>query len=250
MKIENWWIKRRGLFLFILLICTITISAQTSVKGFVKDAVTQEPLAFVSIYFQGGNGVTSNDDGSYSIQSNNSKYTTLVFSYTGYKKTLKKIISGKEQIVNIDFETTNSLSTVVIKTKRGKYRNKDNPAVELIDKVIANKEKNKITAYDFVQYQQYEKLELSLTNKPEKIMSNRLFKNYKFILENVDTTTLEGKALVPVYLEEKLSQNYYRKNPLKNKSFIQAEKKVNYGDLLDENGITSYLKRLYADINI
>ncbi|WP_394767368.1 DUF5686 family protein [Ferruginibacter sp.] len=250
MKIENWWIKRRGLFLFILLIYTITISAQTSVKGFVKDAVTQEPLAFVSIYFQGGNGVTSNDDGSYSIQSNNSKYTTLVFSYAGYKKILKKIISGKEQIANIDFETTNSLSTVVIKTKRGKYRNKDNPAVELIDKVIANKEKNKITAYDFVQYQQYEKLELSLTNKPEKIMSNRLFKNYKFILENVDTTTLEGKALVPVYLEEKLSQNYYRKNPLKNKSFIQAEKKVNYGDLLDENGITSYLKRLYADINI
>jgi hypothetical protein len=197
-----------------------------------------------------GNGVTSNEDGSYSIQSNNSKYTTLIFSYTGYKKIIKKIISGKEQTVNIDFETTNSLSTVVIKTRRGKYRNKDNPAVELIDKVIANKEKNKITAYDFVQYQEYEKLGLSLTNKPEKIMNNRLFKNYKFILENVDTTTLEGKALVPVYLEEKLSQNYYRKNPLKNKSFIQAEKKVNYGDLLDENGITSYLKRLYADINI
>jgi hypothetical protein len=86
MKIENWWIKREVLFLFILLICTITVSAQTAVRGFVKDAVTQEPLAFVSIYFQGGNGVTSNDDGSYSIQSNNSKYTTLIFSYTGYKK--------------------------------------------------------------------------------------------------------------------------------------------------------------------
>ncbi len=250
MKIKNWWTKLGVLFLFILLVCTITISAQTAVKGFVKDAVTQEPLAFVSVYFQGGNGVTSNDDGSYSIQSNNSKYTTLIFSYTGYKKIIKKIIPGTEQTLNIDLETTNSLSNVVIKTKRGKYKNKNNPAVELIDKVIANKEKNKITAYDFVQYQQYEKLGLSLTNKPEKIMNNRLFKNYKFILENVDTTTLEGKALVPVYLEEKLSQNYYRKNPLKNKSYIQAEKKVNYGDLLDDNGITSYLKRLYADINI
>ena len=250
MKIKNWWTKLGVLFLFILLVCTITISAQTAVKGFVKDAVTQEPLAFVSVYFQGGNGVTSNDDGSYSIQSNNSKYTTLIFSYTGYKKIIKKIIPGTEQTLNIDLETTNSLSNVVIKTKRGKYKNKNNPAVELIDKVIANKEKNKITAYDFVQYQQYEKLGLSLTNKPEKIMNNRLFKNYKFILENVDTTTLEGKALVPVYLEEKLSQNYYRKNPLKNKSYTQAEKKVNYGDLLDDNGITSYLKRLYADINI
>jgi hypothetical protein len=250
MKIKHWRRNSGILFFLMLLVCTITVTAQTSIKGFIRDAVTQEPLAFVSIYFQGGNGVTSNDDGSYSIQTNNGKYSTLVFSYTGYKKISKKIVPGTEQTLNIDLETTNSLSTVVIKAKRGKYRNKNNPAVELIDKVIANKDKNRITAYDFVQYQQYEKLGLSLTNKPEKIMNNRLFKNYKFILENVDTTTLEGKALVPVYLEEKIAQNYYRKNPLKNKSYILASKKVNYGDLIDDKGITSYLKRLYADINI
>ncbi|MDN3659097.1 DUF5686 family protein [Ferruginibacter paludis] len=249
MKIKNCRTKL-GVLFFLMLMCAITVTAQTSVKGFIRDAVTQEPLAFVSVYFQGGNGVTSNDDGSYSISSNNGRYTALVFSYTGYKKITKKIVPGTEQTINIDLETTNSLSTVVIKAKRGKYRNKNNPAVELIDKVIANKEKNRITAYDYVQYQQYEKLGLSLTNKPEKIMNNRLFKNYKFILENVDTTTLEGKALVPVYLEEKLAQNYYRKNPLKNKSYILASKKVNYGDLIDDKGITSYLKRLYADINI
>ncbi|CAN5363189.1 DUF5686 and carboxypeptidase-like regulatory domain-containing protein [soil metagenome] len=250
MKIKHWRRNSGILFFLMLLVCTITVTAQTSIKGFIRDAVTQEPLAFVSVYFQGGNGVTSNDDGSYSIQTNNGKHSTLVFSYTGYKKISKKIVPGTEQTLNIDLETTNSLSTVVIKAKRGKYRNKNNPAVELIDKVIANKDKNRITAYDFVQYQQYEKLGLSLTNKPEKIMNNRLFKNYKFILENVDTTTLEGKALVPVYLEEKIAQNYYRKNPLKNKSYILASKKVNYGDLIDDKGITSYLKRLYADINI
>ncbi len=246
---KRWTIFKTAI-LFLLSGCAITINAQTLVKGFVRDAVTQEPMAFVSIYFQGGKGVTSNDDGSYSIETNNSKLNTLIFSYTGYKKIIKKINTQTEQSLNIDLETTNSLSNVVIKARRGKYRNKDNPAVELIDKVIANKSKNRITAYDFVQYQQYEKLGLSLTNKPEKLANSRLFRNYKFILENVDTNTLEGKALIPIYLEEKLSQNYYRKNPVKNKSYILAEKKVSYGDLLDDNGITSYLKRLYADINI
>ena len=240
----------RTVFLCVLLSFAITINAQTVIKGFVRDAVTQEPMSFVSIYFEGGKGVTSNDDGSYSIETNNAKFTTLIFSYTGYKKVIKKIIPQTEQTLNVDMQTTNSLRTVVIKAQRGKYRNKDNPAVELIDKVIANKSKNRITAYDFVQYEQYEKLGLSLTNKPEKLANSRLFRNYKFILDNVDTTTLEGKAIIPVYLEEKLSQNYYRKNPLKNKSYVLAEKKVSYGDLLDDNGITSYLKRLYADINI
>lgn len=251
MKIKNCRTKPGILFpLLIFLFWNITASAQTSIKGLIRDVVTQEPLAFVSVYFQGAKGVTSSDDGTYSIQTNNGKLTTLVFSYAGYKKITKKIVAGTEQTLNINLETTNSLSNVVIKAKRGKYRNKNNPAVELIDKVIANKEKNRITSYDFVQYEEYEKLGLSLTNKPEKIMKSRLFKNYKFILENVDTTTLEGKALVPVYLEEKIAQNYYRKNPLKNKSYVLATKKVNYGDLLDDDGITSYLKRLYADVNI
>ena len=238
------------LLLVILISSTFIINAQTVVRGFVKDAVTHVPMPFVSIYFQGGKGVASNEDGSYSIETNNSKFTTLVFSYGGYKKLVKKIIAEKEQVLDVDMETSNSLNTVVVKTKRGKYRNKDNPAVELIDKVIANKNKNRITSYDFVQYQQYEKLELSVTNKPEKIAKNRLFKNYKFILDNVDTTSLEGKALIPIYLTEKISEEYYKKNPTKNKSYILAEKQVNYGEFLDNSGIKDYLNRLYSDINI
>ena len=238
------------LLLVILISSTFIINAQTVVRGFVKDAVTHVPMPFVSIYFQGGKGVASNEDGSYSIETNNSKFTTLVFSYGGYKKLSKKITAEKEQVLDVNMETTNSLSNVVVKTKRGKYRNKDNPAVELIDKVIANKNKNRITSYDFVQYQQYEKLELSVTNKPEKIAKNRLFKNYKFILDNVDTTSLEGKALIPIYLTEKISEEYYKKNPTKNKSYILAEKQVNYGEFLDNSGIKDYLNRLYSDINI
>lgn len=238
------------IFLITLALCAVQISAQTIIKGFIKDELTKQPMSFVSIYFQGGKGVTSNDDGSYSIETNNPKFTTIVFSYAGYKKVIKKINPSTEQTFNIEMIVSNTSTDVIIKTKRGKYKNKDNPAVELIDKVIANKSKNQITAYDYAQYQQYEKLELSLSNKPDKIAKNRLFRNYKFILENVDTVSLEGKALIPIYLEERLSQEYYRKNPAKTKSYITGEKKVNYGEFLDNNGITEYLQRLYADINI
>jgi hypothetical protein len=56
--------------------------------------------------------------------------------------------------------------------------------------------------------------------------------------------------LLPVYLEEKLSQKYYRKNPEKQKTYVFAEKKVNYGDFIDNNGISSYLNRLYEDVDI
>ncbi|MEP7145092.1 MAG: DUF5686 family protein, partial [Ferruginibacter sp.] len=244
-------IIRRSSFLFTLLCFGFLANAQTVVKGFVKDAATMRPIQFVSIYFDGGKGVTTGEDGSYSIVTYRDKLTTLNFSFTGYKKISRKINPGKEQIVNIELDLVESLKEVIVKTrKRAKYRNKDNPAVELIDLVIENKEKNRVKAYDYLQYEQYEKLSLSLTNKPEKLIKNRLFRNYKFILENIDSTTIEGKSLLPVYLQEKLSERYYQKNPEKDKTVILAEKKVSYGDFLDDNGIGQYLNRLYADINI
>ena len=195
----------KSFFISTFLLVSLFSHGQTIVKGFVKDAATMRPLEFVSIYFDGGKGVTTGADGSYSIVSKNLKLTSINFSNTGYKKISKKLIVGKEQILNIELEQDNAMQEVTVKTKkRAKYRNRDNPAVELINLVIDNKKKNQIEAYNFVQYQQYEKLSLSLTNKPEKLIKNRLFKNYKFILENIDSTSIEGKSLLPIYLEEKL----------------------------------------------
>lgn len=244
----------KGILLLFMLGCNIFfLQAQvteTVVKGFVRDAITKQPMAFVTVMFKDGKGVTTGDDGSYSIETRNRKFNTIIFSYVGYLKATKQIIPETEQSLNIDLEMTASLKEVVVKRGRGKYRNKNNPAVEIIDKIIENKSKNRITAYDYVQYQQYEKLALSLANKPEKLMKNRLFKNYKFIMENIDTTTLEGRSMLPIYIQEKLTDKYFRKDPSEEKTYLLGEKKVDYGDFLDNAGISSYLNAMYADINI
>jgi Family of unknown function (DUF5686)/CarboxypepD_reg-like domain len=243
-------VNKRILLLFTWMAGCLGLQAQTVVKGFVKDAITKKGMSFVTVVFKDGKGVTTGDDGGYSIETKNPKYNTIIFSYVGYVKVTKKITPGTEQTLDIELEMTSSLKEVVVKRGRGKYRNRNNPAVELIDKVIENKEKNRIKSYDFVQYQQYEKLALSLANKPEKIARNRIFKNYKFILENVDTSAVEGKSLLPIYIEEKLTDKFYRKNPSFEKNYLLGEKKVNYGEFLDNAGISSYLQSLYADIDI
>jgi hypothetical protein len=243
-------INKSVLLLFILITGFLGLQAQTVVKGFVKDAITKQGMSFVTVVFKDGKGVTTGDDGSYSIETKNPKYNTIIFSYTGYVKVTKQITPGTEQTLNIELEMNSSLKEVVVKRGRGKYRNRNNPAVELIDKVLENKEKNRVKSYDYVQYQQYEKLALSLANRPEKIAKNRIFKNYKFILENVDTSAVEGKSLLPIYIEENLSNKYYRKDPSFEKTYLLGEKKVNYGEFLDNTGISSYLQSLYADIDI
>lgn len=249
---NNHYSKNRKRLVFSLLSLLTFISAfsQTAIHGIVRDATTQQPLQSVSIYFKGGRGVTSAADGSYSLTDISNKSTVVVFSYVGYKAISKTVAPNKEQTIDAALQVAEGNNVTVKTNKRGKYSNRNNPAVELIRRVIDNKDKNKISSYNYVQYEQYEKMEMSLTNKPEKLMNNKLFKNYKFILENQDTSTLEGKALLPVYLEENLSQKYYRKNPEKTKTYLLGNKKVNFGDYVDNNGISTYLQRLYENVDV
>lgn len=242
--------RKRLVFSLLSLLAFISAFSQTAIHGIVRDATTQQPLQSVSIYFKGGRGVTSAADGSYSLTDISNKSTVVVFSYVGYKTISKTVAPNKEQTLDAALQVAEGNNVTVKTNKRGKYSNRNNPAVDLIRRVIDNKDKNKISSYNYVQYEQYEKMEMSLTNKPEKLLNNKLFKNYRFILENQDTATLEGKALLPVYLEENLSQKYYRKNPEKTKTYVLGNKKVNFGDYVDNAGISTYLKRLYENVDV
>jgi len=256
LKIDNqnfmstFW-KRVSLMIILGVTLHTAIDAQTIVSGFVRDAKTMKPLPFASLYFENGKGVVTNEDGSFSIQTQRQDLTTLKITYNGYINKTVKITPMKEQTLNIELEPDKAMSEVIVRaTRRSKYRNRNNPAVEFIDLVLQNKSKNRITSYDYAQYQQYEKLSLALTNKPEKLLKNKLFKNYKFVFDNVDTATVEGKSLLPIYISEKLSDVYLRKSPEEKKVRVLGEKQVNYGDFLDNKGISQYLNRLYTDINI
>ncbi|OQP39994.1 hypothetical protein A4H97_17405 [Niastella yeongjuensis] len=242
--------SKKGFTLFLFITCFVCTQAQTVVRGFVKDAQTHAPLAFVSAYFKGSKGVVSGEDGSYSISTSNPKNTTLEFSFNGYKVLRKKITVGITQDIDANLEVAEMASVTVNSRRRTKYSNKNNPAVDLIRKVVDNREHNRMKAFEYVQYQQYEKMELSLTNKPEKLMHNRLLKNYRFLVENQDTTKIEGKALVPVYIEETISNKFFRKSPQKEKTYVLAKKKVNLGEFVDNDGITRYLNSMYTPIDI
>ncbi|MES2649303.1 MAG: DUF5686 family protein [Bacteroidota bacterium] len=238
------------LILSLLIINLAGAIAQTVIKGIVRDAISKQPLQSVSVYNKEGKGVATNEDGSFVFATNNTVINNIQFSYVGYKAITKKIIPNREQTLEVELALDDAMNNVVIKAKRGKYSNKNNPAVDLIRKVIENKTKNRISNYDNVSYKQYEKMGLSLTNRPEKLLKKKLFKDFNYAFENVDTTKLAGRNLLPVYLAEKVSQNYYLKNPETKKTIVLGHKQVDFGEFVDNNGIKTYMNRLYEDVDI
>lgn len=232
-------------------IITTTVSAQTVVRGVVKDGSSGKPIEDVSVYFKGGNGVLSKADGSYTLATGNARLLTVQFSHVGYLTATRSITPGKDQTLEVDLSIAGQLHDIVITAKgKGKYRNKGNPAVELIRQVIEHKAANRVGSYQYLEYQEYEKMECSLTKQPEKLMNSKLFKNFKFMFENRDTTILPGKALLPIYLEETAYQRYFRKDPDRSKSYILSRREVNYGEYLDMRGIKNYLNRLYMPVDV
>jgi len=238
--------------LFTLLRSSTSFAQTTTIRGTVTDGATKEPIASASVYFKDAKGVTTDSLGRFEIRTAlNQKQ--LEVSYIGYKTKVVAVEPGKEQILRVELslDASKDLSAVVVKSKKKiKYTNKDNPAVELIRRVIAAKERNRPQSYDYVEYEQYDKIQLSLSRISEKITKNKLMKPYGFVFENRDTTKIAGKSLTPIYLEEKLATNYYRKDPEKNKTIIEGEKRVNFGEFVDSAGVSSTLKRLYEDIDV
>jgi predicted small secreted protein len=243
---------KRLIFIAFLFVSTTLAAQNTVVTGVVTDASNKKPLSFVSISFTGSTiGTNTNDNGQFSLRSAK-PYTQLKITYLGYKDAVVSVVAGKEQVINVKlFPSAKQISEVTIQAaKRARYTNKDNPAVELIRRVIANKEKNRPEAYNYVEYKEYDKMLFSFSNVSEKVSEKKFFRKYKFMFENKDSTSYPGKSLLPVYLVEKLAQVYYRKTPEANKEVVMGEKSVNLGPAVDNEGLGQYFQHLYPKVDI
>jgi hypothetical protein len=245
----------KSIFMILVLFTSVTaLHAQTIVRGIVTDAKTKEAMPYVTVSFTGTTqGISTNGQGRYTLTTNDNTATQVKASFVGYRTAVRTVSPGQDQTINIALaENSQSLNEVVVRSaKKKKYTNKNNPAVELIRQVIAHKAQNQVENYNYAEYKQYERMNFSLSNLSDKFRSKRIFKNYQFLFREQDSTAIGGKTLLPMYQEEKMSDNYFRKAPFAKKQIITANKQVKYDEnFVDNQGLTAYFNRMYQDINI
>jgi hypothetical protein len=224
----------------------------TRVSGRVTDSISGQPLQFISIRFTGGNyGAASDKHGEFNLSAPGTFYH-VTFSHIGYQAVTRTIKPGQLNELRVRLQISqNTLKEVSVRSQSKHYRNKGNPAVELIQQVIDHKDQNRMESSDYLQYDQYERVSLSMFNLPRKIVNGRIFSTYKFMLDTTLQVNGKTETALPVYFSEKLSQNYYRKNPEKTIKVVQAQKDINIVKFIDTVGVSIYLNRLYGnDINI
>ena len=223
----------------------------TRVKGLIIDKNTKETLPFVNVGFVGTTvGTTTDFDGYFEIESQ--WVSEQIFaSYVGYQSDTFDIVVGKRQTINFELESSSqNLSEIVITAKKKRYKRRGNPAVSFVKKAIANKDKNRLESQQFYQLNKYEKIQLDLNNITDKFREKRIFKKFQFIFDNVDTSAINGKPYLPIYLQEENSRVYYRDNPKDKKTYRDAAKITSFSETMDDETVTQLMTMLYQDYNI
>ncbi len=240
-----------AVFFAVVFIPSVAFSQQmTKIRGKITDSETNEPLPFVNVSFIGKPiGTTTDFDGYYSLESQWGS-DKIQASYVGYETQIKPVQSGKSQTINFKLvsKTTQLKEVTIVGTK--KYRNKDNPAVDLIKNVIDHKDKNRKEGFDYYSYDKYEKVEFDLNNITEKFKNRRIMRKFQFVFNYVDTSELNGKPYLPLWFKESKSKVFYRKEPQNQKEFISGTKQVGFEGYVDDQGLSSYIDNLYQEINI
>ena len=244
------WICRRAEILALLLMMPLLMLAQIS--GVVLDASDGGPVPYATVQYK-GNRVSTIADGQGRFRIDRHNGWRLTISSVGYR----------EQVINVSPQTQNqmtirlaadnrTLSEVTVKSKKkSRYSRKNNPAVELMRKVIANKKKADLKRHDYYRYQNYQKIGLGLNDLKPETLEKGIFKRYPWLREQVDTSQYTDKMVLPLTVDEMVTEQIYRKDPKAERTIVKGTKSSGVNDLFQTGDIlTTVMREVFADVDI
>lgn len=230
---------RTNILILFMLLC-FSAKCQTFIEGQVFDANTKLPISYANIYIRGTTlGTTTNDTGYYQIKLN-TNYDSISAAYLGYID--GTIAIKKQSNQHIDFLLNASPSmlaeTVIV-------ANKESLEDYLIRKILEHKNENDKKHLQNYSYQYYNKIELDVKNMSEKFMNRKLLKPFKFVFDNIDSTS-EDEPFLPMLLSESITDYYFTSKLNKKREVILASKMSGINDA----SFNEFLSDTYQDIDI
>ena len=245
--------QRQRLFLFLtlwLMLLAAPLQAQ-KITGVVTDAETGDSIAYASIVYQGHHiSAVSDYYGHYSIDRHEGWNITV--SAVGYATRIISINAKTKKVLNVALKPDDqTIAEVTVTQKREKYSRKNNPAVELMKRVVAAKKLADLSVNDFYTYNKYEKITLSFNDlKPEQLEAG-IFKKHPWLVDQVETSAATGKMILPISVDETVSQKVYRRNPHAEKTIIQGQTSRGLNDFFQTGDIiNTVVKDVFTDIDI
>ena len=238
-------------FFSITLLLALVVSVKAQITGEIYDT-DGYPIPLASAIYKGHHVAEASDlDGKFKIARHNG--WELTFSSVGFQpQTIKVGPKTPSHLKIVLKEDAHNLGEVVIKQKREHYSRKNNPAVELMKRVIAAKKRSHLENYDYYQYNKYQKITFSLNDiKPADLDSSKFFKKRAYVKDQIETSPYNGKLILPVSVDETVTQHIYRKDPKVEKDIIKGQRSEGVNNVLQTGEIlNTMLREVFTDVDI
>ncbi len=240
---------KRILSLLTLLCCCCAVWAQKTLSGTVVDAKTGETIPFVNVVYTNGGGTQTDLNGKFKLPF---RVGRLRLSVIGYEtKTVNVKTAGDSLVYKIEPLETSLGSAVVTAGKKKKYSRKNNPAVELMKKVIAAKQQSDLHSHDYFSINKYSKITFAVNEVTDKVFEDGNFKRFPFLKDHVEVCNETGKLILPISVDETVTQLIYRREPRSEKSIILGQRTNGINELLNTGDIiNTMLKDCFTDVDI
>lgn len=149
------------------------------------------------------------------------------------------------------YDRVQHLRELTVTTSRKKYSRRNNPAVELMRRVIAAKRRTDLASRDFYSYEKYQKLTLASNDVSMTDLSEGLLSRIPNVFRYVELCPYNDKLILPIMMTETVTRKIYRREPHAEQETVTGERSdgVNTifrsGDLL-----VAALKDFFTDVDI
>ena len=229
-----------------------TVLDSTLLQCYVVDWQTGDSIPYANAVYRSLKlGASSDANGHFSIARKVGEQLTI--TAVGYKPRIIKITAHTARELKVTLiADSKQLQGIVVKAKRRhKYSRKDNPAVELMRRVIAAKKQTHLENHDYYQYDKYQKVTMAINNLTPDELEGSMFKKAPWLLDQVETCPYNNKLILPISVDETLTQHLYRKSPRDEKDIVLGQSTKGISKLIQTGeALNTIVKDLFKDINL
>lgn len=237
--------------LFCLIGYAFNLTAQNmyTYSGLVTDSTSAESVPYASVFVQGTTiGTTADIEGRFTLKSE-VPLVSITVAFIGYKdKTIK--VRHEGLVGNVRLVPDNMLQEVVVKRQRVHYRRKNNPAVDLIKRVIEKKDSIDPRNAEYFSNRCYTRNTLGMTNIDDMIERRRAKgKDVSALESSADTSEATGAVYIPLFIEEQISTNTHsEKKKVENE--VLDSKSTTIIEVIPEDAFATLMADAAHEVNI
>lgn len=137
------------------------------------------------------------------------------------------------------------LQEILVSPDNKPYSNKNNPAVDLVNKIRSDQKKGEPRLAENYSYDQYDKITMGLLD-----VSDELLRNHEALKVYIDSTYDGKRRMLKVLLSERVSTNIYSGNGKEHKEIERGRSSHGVNEMFDVGNIEEVLNDLLREVDI